>query len=60
MAKLHVSCTVNGDEVEFLCAPEETLIDVVPSKASWSLSATVPLPQYFRLIFWSCNDEFGV
>ncbi len=29
MAKLHVSCTVNGDEVEFLCAPEETLLDVL-------------------------------
>ena len=29
MAKLHVSCTVNGDAVEFLCAPEETLLDVL-------------------------------
>ena len=29
MAKVHVSCTVNGDAAEFLCAPEETLLDVL-------------------------------
>ena len=29
MAKVHVSCTVNGDPVEYLCAPEETLLDVL-------------------------------
>jgi len=29
MAKLHVTTTVNGDEVEFLCAPEQTLLDVL-------------------------------
>ncbi len=29
MAKLHVTATVNGDEVEFLCEPEETLLDVL-------------------------------
>jgi len=29
MAKLHVTTTVNGDEVEFLCEPEQTLLDVL-------------------------------
>ncbi len=29
MAKLHVTTTVNGDEVEFLCEPAETLLDVL-------------------------------
>ena len=29
MAKLHVSTTINGDPVEFLCDPEQTLLDVL-------------------------------
>ena len=29
MAKTHVTTTVNGDEVEFLCEPEQTLLDVL-------------------------------
>ena len=29
MSKRHVSCDVNGDQVEFLCEPEETLLDVL-------------------------------
>lgn len=29
MAKLHVTASVNGDGVEFLCEPEETLLDVL-------------------------------
>ena len=29
MAKYHVSATVNGDDVEFLCEPEQTLLDVL-------------------------------
>jgi aerobic carbon-monoxide dehydrogenase small subunit len=29
MAKHHVSATVNGDEVEYLCETEETLLDVL-------------------------------
>lgn len=29
MAKVHVTATVNGDDVEFLCEPEETLLDVL-------------------------------
>lgn len=29
MSKTHVTTTVNGDQVEFLCAPEETLLDVL-------------------------------
>ena len=29
MAKCHVTTTVNGDEVEFLCEPEQTLLDVL-------------------------------
>jgi carbon-monoxide dehydrogenase small subunit len=28
MAKYHVSTTINGDQVEFLCQPEETLLDI--------------------------------
>ncbi len=29
MAKVHVTTTINGDAVEFLCEPEETLLDVL-------------------------------
>ena len=29
MAKIHVTTTVNGDAVEFLCDPEQTLLDVL-------------------------------
>jgi carbon-monoxide dehydrogenase small subunit len=29
MAKSHVTATVNGDTVEFLCEPDETLLDVL-------------------------------
>jgi carbon-monoxide dehydrogenase small subunit len=29
MVKLHVTASVNGDGVEFLCEPEETLLDVL-------------------------------
>jgi carbon-monoxide dehydrogenase small subunit len=29
MAKIHVTATVNGDAVEFLCEPEQTLLDVL-------------------------------
>ena len=29
MPKTHVTCTINGDEVEFLCQAEETLLDVL-------------------------------
>ena len=29
MAKHHVTATVNGDEVEFLCETEETLLDAL-------------------------------
>ena len=29
MAKIHVAATVNGDAVEFLCEPEQTLLDVL-------------------------------
>ena len=29
MAKLHVSTTINGDAVEFLCEPDQTLLDVL-------------------------------
>src|SRR5678810_1065269 len=29
MAKHHVTATVNGDEVEFLCETEDTLLDVL-------------------------------
>ena len=29
MAKYHVTTTINGDAVEFLCEPEQTLLDVL-------------------------------
>ena len=29
MTKHHVTTTINGDPVEFLCAPEQTLLDVL-------------------------------
>lgn len=29
MAKTHVSTTINGDEIEFLCDSEQTLLDVL-------------------------------
>ena len=29
MAKLHISTTINGDPIEFLCEPEQTLLDVL-------------------------------
>lgn len=29
MAKTHVTTTINGEEVEFLCEPQETLLDVL-------------------------------
>ncbi len=29
MAKIHVSTKINGDPVEFLCEPEQTLLDVL-------------------------------
>ena len=29
MAKSHVTTTVNGDAVEFLCEPDETLLDIL-------------------------------
>ncbi|MCA0930143.1 (2Fe-2S)-binding protein [Ruegeria profundi] len=32
MSKLHVSTTVNGDAVEFLCDPRETLLDCLRDK----------------------------
>ncbi|GAB4385320.1 (2Fe-2S)-binding protein [Albidovulum sp.] len=32
MTKLHVSTTINGDPFEFLCAPEETLLDVLRNR----------------------------
>lgn len=29
MSKIHVTTTINGDAVEFLCEPDETLLDVL-------------------------------
>jgi carbon-monoxide dehydrogenase small subunit len=29
MAKYHISTTINGDSVEFLCEPDQTLLDVL-------------------------------
>jgi carbon-monoxide dehydrogenase small subunit len=32
MKSLHVSTTINGDPVEFICDPEETLLDVLRNR----------------------------
>jgi carbon-monoxide dehydrogenase small subunit len=32
MSKMHVTTTINGDETEFLCDPQETLLDVLRDK----------------------------
>ncbi len=29
MGKYHISTTINGDEIEFLCEPDQTLLDVL-------------------------------
>ena len=29
MTQIHVTTTINGDQVEYLCEPEETLLDVL-------------------------------
>ncbi|MDE0725654.1 MAG: (2Fe-2S)-binding protein, partial [Alphaproteobacteria bacterium] len=29
MAKHHVTTTINGEEAEYLCEPQETLLDVL-------------------------------
>ncbi|WP_370227568.1 (2Fe-2S)-binding protein [Cognatishimia sp.] len=34
MSKIHVSTTVNGDPVDFLCDPRETLLDCLRDKLS--------------------------
>ncbi len=34
MSKIHVTTTVNGDQVEFLCDPRETLLDVLRDRLS--------------------------
>ncbi len=34
MAKLHISTTINGEPEEFLCAPNETMLDVLRNKLS--------------------------
>ena len=33
MANCHVLTTINGDAVEFLCEPQETLLDVLRDPA---------------------------
>ena len=34
MAKLHISTTINGEPEEFLCAPDETMLDVLRNRLS--------------------------
>jgi len=34
MTQIHVSTKINGDEVEFLCEPDETLLDVLRDRLS--------------------------
>ena len=34
MAKLHVSTTVNGEPAEFLCEPQQTLLDAAVGAAT--------------------------
>ncbi len=36
MKNIHVSTTVNGDEVEFVCPPQETLLDVLRDRIGLS------------------------
>lgn len=36
MKKIHVSTTLNGDDAEFVCAPEETLLDVLRNRLGLS------------------------
>lgn len=34
MAKIHVSATINGEEAEFLCEPQQTMLDVLRDELS--------------------------
>ncbi|MGB7269541.1 MAG: (2Fe-2S)-binding protein [Albidovulum sp.] len=34
MKTVQVSCSINGDAVEYLCAPDETLLDVLRNRVS--------------------------
>lgn len=34
MAKLHISTTINGEPEEFLCTPDETMLDVLRNQLS--------------------------
>ncbi|MEI4195256.1 (2Fe-2S)-binding protein [Roseovarius sp. E0-M6] len=36
MSKLHVTTTVNGDELDFVCPPEETLLDALRGRLGLS------------------------
>ena len=36
MKNIHVSTTINGDEAEFVCAPEETLLDSLRNRLGLS------------------------
>jgi len=36
MSQVHVTTTINGDPVEFLCEPDETLLDVLRNKLGMS------------------------
>ena len=36
MKNIHVSTTINGDEAEFVCAPEETLLDALRNRLGLS------------------------
>jgi carbon-monoxide dehydrogenase small subunit len=36
MKNIHVSTTLNGDEAEFVCAPEETLLDALRNRLGLS------------------------
>jgi aerobic-type carbon monoxide dehydrogenase small subunit (CoxS/CutS family) len=40
MAKHHVTATVNGDAVEFLCETQETLLDVLRDQATAAPAAS--------------------
>jgi aerobic carbon-monoxide dehydrogenase small subunit len=34
MAKIHVTATINGEEAEFLCEPQQTMLDVLRDELS--------------------------
>ena len=49
MKKYHVTATINGDEVDFLCEPTQSLLDVL------RLGDHTVTPDHFELLFESAD-----